>query len=413
MNAGKTVMMTFPGDSTATPVPRDAIAMAIQAGAKMSQRKAAPPVIFGPGGVPAFVNPKSAADAAPPAGAIGGSFAGEAIGRRGGPMGQSAGRVVGGTLGGTLGQAYQEGTYRAMGLGDAPGSIADEAKFQLLAGLGGEGLGATSNLAGRAMIRTGLPARMQDAGKAVQEMVKERLPIGWGGGKKAAQNLASKTAARDAVNAAADAANVKIETGPVQNLFEGMSEEFQLRGDRSLQLSALGRRYDDFVETWKRGYLKPPDAQKYLSSLDEEARTIWKSERKMGQYVPPHDRIAAQQARRLAGSVRLEMRRLVAGHKQTSARLSAAVAAKEGIDEAGHAGLKSLGSRFATGGALVAGGELLAGDRNPHRITAESLAGGAFLASPALLSRTGLALTDPRVLAMFRNAPRFLGQGGE
>ncbi len=425
MRAGQTIMMVFPGDSQPYPVPRELAAKARADGAKF----------YGPSNnVPALTEAENAkfrqqgmSAGLPVAGAIGGSMAGgaagAALGALGGPaapvtvpLGAFAGRQVGGILGGMAGQGAREGFYRAKGFGDAPGSIGEEAKAQAVWGPVGEAIGAPLQLAGRGIIRSGLPARLQDEWKAVAEMVKERLPVGGAnlgpiksGGKRAGENLAKKTAARDAVNRAAGAAGVEIKSGPMETKMLAMLDSYGLRGDRSAQISALSRRMDDFLETWKAGKLSPEDAQVYLSSLDEEARNLWKAEKKMGQHVPEAERRAAQQAKQIAGELRNEFRRLVPGHRRASAALSNAVAAKGAIDESEHMGVLSLGSRLATGAMLGAGVEQF-GDS--HRDPAGYLtkAGtGLLLAHPSLSSRVGLSMAGGALGKAATQAPRALG----
>jgi hypothetical protein len=299
-----------------------------------------------------------------------------------------------------------------MGLGDAPGTVGDEAKFQAKAGLIGEGLGAVSNVTGRGIIRSGLPARLQDEWKAVSEMVRERLPVGgvgpFRGGARAGRNLAKKTAARDAVNAAAGAAGTTLPAGPMEQKMLEMVDRYQLRGDRSSQLSALSRRMDDFMETWKTGRLSPADAQEYLTSLDEEAKTLWKATNKMGQHVPEAERKAAQQAKQIAGVLRQELRARVPGHLKASKRLSSAIAAKNAIDESEHMGMLSLGSRLATGALLGTGVEQFT---DPHRDAAGYITKamtGMLLAHPSLSSRVGLSLAGGATNQLARQAPRMV-----
>lgn len=363
----------------------------------------------------------TAGDLAVPVGSIGGSIAGGAggavLGAPGGPLGVGAGgmagRFAGGVAGGTAGQAAREGLYRMAGQPDAPGTVAGEIPNQMVAGAAGEALGGATGLIGRGVIRTGLPARLQDEWKAVGEMVKERLPVGGvnfgpfkSGGRKAGENLSRKTAARDAANTAAANAGVEIQARPMEQKMMSLVNEYQLRGDRSSQLSALSKRMDDFIETWRAGKLSPPDAQKYLSSLDEEAKNLWKAEHKMGQYVPEAERRGAQQAKQIAATLRAEFRRLVPNHRATSAALSGAASAKNAIDEAEHMGMLSLGSRLATGAMLGAGVEQFA-DPNKDAAGYATKAGvGLMLAHPSASSRLGMFLTNPLLLNLLRQGPR-------
>lgn len=424
MRAGQTLMMIMPGDSTPTAVPR-------QYAAEMRKRGAQ---WYGPNNaVPAptkdevnRLTQQNALGALAPTGAIVGSLVGGAVGGSAGalggpaapasiPGGAFAGRQIGGVVGGTAGKLIEEGASRAMGLGDAPGTVLGEAGTQAVMGPVGEAIGLPLQMVGRGIIRSGLPARMQDAGKAVKEMVKERLPVGGvnfgplkSGGSRAAANLARKTAARDAANLAAGQSGVEISSRPIEQKMLQMADDYGLRGDRSAQLNALARRMDDFVETWKAGKLVPKDAQVYLSSLDEEARNIWKAEKKMGQHVPEAERRAAQQARQIAEVLRKEMRTLVPNHRSTSEGVSRAIAAKSAIDEAEHSGVLSLGSRLATGAALGAGVEHYMDPNRDPAGYATKMATGLLLAHPALSSRLGLSLAGGGLSTAATQAPRMV-----
>jgi len=435
--AGRTLKMVMPGDTQPTVVPIEFVNDFRKAGAKF----------YAPHGEDWIPPPtaqeertlrqKGMAGMLAPAGAIGGSIAGgttgAVLGAPGGPPGIAAGafagRQVGGVLGGGLGQALTEGVYRAQGWGDAPGTVMGEMGNQAVWGPVGEAAMVPLQIGGRLLLRTSLPLRVQNTWKAIQEMARERLPVGGlpdprvpftsiavkiprifrEGSKLSGENVIAKTAARDAANDAAEAAGTTISRDVGAKEGRAMKFDYRKRSDRSTQLAARKKRMKDFYDAWRRGDLSPNDAQKFLSSLDEEANQLWAAEQKRGvAHVPEAERVKAQQARRLARRIREEMRANVPGHQETSARLSGAIAADDAISEAEKMGIDKVVGRTVAGG--LTGGALgaLTPEHDPN-IAARAALVGAILGHPAVASRIGLSMAGGTLGNSVRQAPRLMG----
>ena len=429
MSAGSTLVMF--GDGKLRRIPSDKMDKVLASFPDAKEWK--PSTAFG------RIMPKTAAlsylDLAPLAGSVSGSVVGGIAGAASAtsvgapyavPYSASGGRMVGGVLGGMTGQGVRELGYRALGAGDAPGSVAGEAGMQAQLGPLGETAGVITNGVGRALVRIGLPARLSGAGNVVGEMIKERIPIGGfsgaskvplvgkvlgrmvGRGSDKAEALTLKRmAARSGVNAQAGAQGVEIPAAPIETAMNAMKAGFAKRGDRSRQLKSFARRYADFKKVWAAGRLDPTDAQTYLTSLDEEAKPIFEQIAK-GKRVPPAERRIANQAKRVANEVRAQMRLHVPGHMESSRLLGTAIQTRDAVAAAENSGLRSMGSRFATGAALTSGAEMLSGHDPRGRMGAGAIAGGALLASPEALSRLGLLAADPALKAIIRQVPRAL-----
>jgi hypothetical protein len=255
-------------------------------------------------------------------------------------------------------------------------------------------------------------------------MIRDRVPVGgmnlapaWArkipiigpglvrGSTVAAENFGEKTAARDAANAVAPA----IPSQPLENKFTQMEAGALGRSDRSAQLAALNKRYTDFVKVWGSGSLSASDAQKFLSSLDEEAKPLYEAARQRGVHVPAADQIVAQQAKQLSGTLKSTMNQIVKGHAATSTALSNAIAAKNAVNASeAMPGVARVMARSGIGSAV---GSAAGAATNPNHVQggAEGAAAGAALAnSPQILSRLGLLATDPLLLGAARNIPRFV-----
>ena len=422
MKAGRTVQMMFDGDTAPTLVPVESVAAAYSHGGKLYKPSAAvrwldaAPTIGGiggsiAGGVAAPVANTALAAAFPPA----------AVSIPASPM---AGRIAGGVAGGTLGKLIQEGGYRALGYGDAPGTVAGEAATQAVLGPIGEGAGAVMKVGGNALVRGAMVGRIKDAGKAAAEMISERLPIGGfniaagarkipvigpslvRGSEEAGTLLSERKAARDLVNTQAGQQGVRVPSSPIKQAIKDMAKTFEGRSDRSAQLAPLKRRFKDFLVTWRNGSMSPTDAQKYLSSLDEEAKSIWEAA-SSGQRVSVAEKRVANQAQQVSKVVRNLMRNTVPGHEEVSEPLGRAAVAKGAVSMSEAAGLTPLATRFALGSGLTATADALSGSHDYKRMGIKSALAGGVMASPATMSRLALLATDPLIVAAMRQAPRF------
>jgi len=275
--------------------------------------------------------------------------------------------------------------------------------------LGGELGAGVIDLVGRGMLRASIPATGRAADLAVTEMAAKKLPVGLGGKQAAEANFGRAAAARDAANAAATGT---VPRAPLQNEMATMAKEAQGRSDLSAQMSALKQRYRDFLKSWRMGQKSPAEAQTFLTSLDEEAKPLWEATGNKNKYVPPADKIVAQQAKRLSGVLRQQMQQIVRGHKELSAELARSIAAKDAIGAAEiRPSLLRIGARSGVGATVggIAGG--MSGQDRIRR-SGEGAALGALLAnSPESMSRLGLVATDPYLQMLLRaSANRFVPQ---
>ena len=268
-----------------------------------------------------------------------------------------------------------------------------------LVGEGGAGL---VGLLGNGLLRASIPSTGRAADLAVAEMAAEKLPVGLGGKRAAAANFARATAARDAANAAATGTVSRV---PLQNEMATMAKEAQGRSDLSSQMSALVQRYQDFLKSWRMGQKSPAEAQVFLSSLDEEAKPLWEAAGNKNKYVPPADRVVAQQAKRLSGVLRQQMQQIVNGHEVLSAKLARSIAAKDAIGAAEiRPSLLRIGARSGVGAAV--GGTVGGLSGKDHvRDSGKGAALGAVLAnSPEAMSRLGITALDPYMQMLLRAA---------
>lgn len=389
---------------------------------------------------------KRMADIEPAMGGVAGSMGGAAIGAGLGaltgpfaPIAVPAGAIIGGVAGGAgmgaLGQGARELTYQSAGLGDAPGTMSDAAKEQALLGLGGELGGLAMKGLGWGLVRTGIAGKGEAAVRAVAEMLKERIPVGGTnrlsglvplgarkipvigpslvrGSEAAGENFDQALAARDRVNAQAGAQGVEIPASAQNQQFRQMKTDLSGRSDRTRQLNALRRRYADFKSVWRSGRLDPSDAQTYLTSLDEEAKSLWEA-RDKGVHVPRAERIAAQQAKKFSNVLREQMRTLVPGHEVTSKKLSSAIAAQNAVKAAEeHPGvLKMIGRGTIGAGVGSAIGAAAAPNDRTMGGGAGAVLGGLLVTTPSASTRLGLLLTDPYIQFLLRNSPRFIPPG--
>jgi hypothetical protein len=373
------------------------------------------------------------ADMLPGAGSIAGSIAGGTVGATAGSAlpgpgtvaGGVAGRMAGGVAGGVAGKAAQESVYRALGYGDAPGSIGQEAAFQTKAGATGELLGGAAGLLGRGMIRTGLPAKLADAGRVVNNMVKERIPIGgpgWtsgetvgriplvgpmlqSGGREAKRLWLERTASRKAVNTAAGRAGIRIPRQAAIDAIDGLLTKASAEMADDAEIAYLRKTIDSW-RTRKGDWLRPGEVQRVITRFNNSSRPVFKA-MKSGNAVP-EDALQQKAAQRMAVAEALssEMEKKVPGWREYTSKLGESIAVKDAVNKAEHMGPLSLGSRLAVGSAIGAGAETLSGKDAPGGARTHALLGAALLASPSALSRSGLLLTDPLLQMVLRNAPR-------
>jgi len=442
VRAGQTVLMQFP-DGTVAPIPVRNIAEAKQAQARIYRRSLTP--MGRPPGIGDVAKAAALrlADIAPTAGAIGGGVAGGGLGAvagiPGGPPGAAvagfAGRTAGGVIGGGLGQAAREAIYSATGQGDAPGTVGGEMRSQAILGPLGEAGGAAVGLLGKGAIRMGLPARVQDAGRVIGEMVKEKIPVGgpgWTGGStmanvpilgpmfskgstEAARNFGEKTAAREAINMAGDAAGVLIPRKAAEDVLEGLINKASAEMGDDAEVAYFKR----VLDSWRRRKapdLAPTEVQRVVTRFNKRSGPIMKAMAK-GESIPTASlqRRAAQEIP-IATAFSNELADRVPGWREYTTKLATSIATKDAVKKAENQALRTLGSRLATGGALVSGGEAVMGERDPARLAQHGLLGalgGAALSSPALLSRAGLLFNDPFLQAVLRQAPRTYNQSGQ
>jgi len=300
--------------------------------------------------------------------------------------------------------------------------------------LAGEALGIASSMGGRGVVAGSLASRGRQLTQGTGEMVRGRLPVGgvnvpgaaWAAAKggfqpqdvpivgpslvrgstAASRNFGAATAARDAANAAGP----NIPAQPLDNEFGQMAQDFAGRSDKSTQMSALLRRYNDFVDTWRAGQLSAADAQKYLTSLNDEATPLWQAKGQRGVTIPPADQVVAQQAKRLSGVLKQTMGTLVKGHTATNAALSSAIAAKDAI--AASESMPGIGRMLARSGVGSTIGGAIGGATSPGDrlggIERGSALGFAAANMPQVTSRAGLLMTDPVLQQFLRQTPRFI-----
>lgn len=301
------------------------------------------------------------------------------------------------------------GTAAAQG-GDVPLNAAFAGLFE-----------PATKLVGGALNAASLAARGKQLVQGAGEMARERLPVGGAniappgarripivgpslvkGSTAAEGNFAGKLAARDAANVRGPS----IPAAPMEQKLADMEANALGRSDRSAQLAALKKRFSDFVDVWQAGQLSAPQAQQFLTSLDEEAKPLFEAMGQRGVRIPPADQIVAQQAKQLSSTLRKTMNTLVTGHRATSTALSNAIAARDAIKATESVpGIGRIVGRSVAGSTL--GGAIGAAASPDHaRGGAEgALLGLAAMNSPTVMSRLGLLATDPIVALLARQFP--------
>jgi hypothetical protein len=371
---------------------------------------------------------RGALDFAPMAGGIAGGIVGGVAGSALGPAGAIGGRMVGGVAGGVLGKLAQEGGYRAIGFPDAPGTVGEEAAFQAGAGAIGEVGSGVMRLLGRGAIRAGLPLKLSESGNVVKEMVRERVPIGGisfargklaprvpvvgpslvKGSQQAERVWAERTAAREAANAAAEAAGARIPRAAAEQALQRVIDTAK----HEMADDAEVRYFQRVLNSWRRR--KSPDlgiaeVQRIVTRFNNLNRPVH-SALKAGKSVP-EDALQQKMTQRMALADRLseELAFAVPEWAAMSDALGKAIAMKNAVNLAEHQAVRTLGSRLATGSAFGTGLEALSGERDPREYARSGLIGagaGAALTSPALLSRFGLFLNDPLLQLIAQQSPR-------
>lgn len=281
----------------------------------------------------------------------------------------------------------------------------------------------------------GLPARVQDAGRVIGEMVRERIPIGGPGltsgstmanvpivgpmlsrgSKEAVRNFAEKAASREATNVAAEASGVLIPRQAAEDVLEGLINKAAAEmGD-----DAEVRYFQRVLDSWRRRkspMLAPTEVQRIVTRFNARSKPVMKA-LKAGKNVPTAglQKRAAQEIG-IADAFSKELEDKVPGWREYTSKLATAIGTKDAVKEAENQAFRSLGSRLATGSALATGVDFLRGERDPAKYAVHGLmgaAGGAAMASPALMSRTGLLFNDPLLQMLLRQAPRAYTPQGE
>ena len=339
------------------------------------------------------------------------------------PAALIAGRIAGGSLGKGIGQGARELGYRALGE-DAPGDVGSAMQEGLAEGGIGEALGGTMKGLGWVATRTGVSGRGKEVVQAVNNMIKERLPAGGIDlglpeavrkipiigpalvrGSKAAEAIRlDKKSIRDAFNRAAQARGETIDRTVADDAVERLIDLAKNAPEGDKEIRYLQGRLQYILS--KPRELTPTRAEAMRSAFDRRSRAYYKALE--AGTADPAMTTKAEYMKSVADALRGALHELE-GNQASNKALGSAISARNAIFKAeSHPSIPKMIGRGTIGASIGAGAGALAGD-DPYRGAAlGSAIGGLATGSPAAVTRLGMFMTDPTLLALLRNSPRFL-----
>lgn len=346
------------------------------------------------------------------------------------------GRAVAGGAAGGAGELVRGGINMARGVPWAP-----ENATELLKGAGKEALiqgglevvgapvvGAAKS-AGRAMVENAVrpPISLQrEFPDVIDTIVEKRIPVGKGiidrrpGSQQAAEQLKGLSLELRSLLSKANAAGVRYDPAnvaePVQALIRDIQQEPLFRG-RERQVRAMLR---EFIDSHP-GALTPEAVKALKQRAQALAASIYRAEEK-GNVVPARQALEARFNKAIATGARKELTtapkvggpgqavydEIAEGIGKTEAETQKLIGATRAVSQAEMRRLPLWAEAASAGGGVVGG--LLLGETEglPENIKRGVLTYLAIrgVSSPRAISRVGLTLTKPQLLALYRQFPR-------
>lgn len=417
MRAGQKVIMVFP-DGSSGPVPVEAVAQAVKAGATVSR--------------PKYSELPTGKDYNLP-----GALGMLSMFIPGAGLAASAARIgTAAALGGT-GRAITNATEgRPIGEG-----VGNEMLNQGGSQTVGEVAAPVVNAFGTGLVGSSIAGKGMDVIKSAKQMVANRIPVGGFGGLPVAAQMAARDipligpslvrgsdvagadfgsalAARNAANSAATQAGKTIPRKAVESgLMDAVNNASKDMADPS-EVNFLKKR----LAYWRAKKLEQipvDDVQGILTRYDAKLKPYYAA-LNGGNFVPTESQSAAAAYRKaVVDALRPAIRDAVPAHEALSSTLGNTIAAKNAVNKSqALAGPGLMAARSVSGGVL---GSAVGGLVDPNHAQGAGLGavGGMLGAnSPQAVSRLGLLLSDPAILAALRLGPRFAApdvtqQGGQ
>jgi hypothetical protein len=221
----------------------------------------------------------------------------------------------------------------------------------------------------------------------VDDMMRQRVPLGAAGEPVAGRNLGEAVARQGVVLDAAEQAGAQVPTGPAVASARQLIERVRGSGLKVNQrVRLLEKELDTFIDD-NAPNLTPNQANDLVKALQEEVEAVFAAGQK-GTFIKGGQRLVTKMQARIESEMRKALRQSVPGIEKAKRATQAAMAAKEGV---------------AHSKVNIAKGV-------PARIPMVPTAVRAFLPDELrgieLWSRLGLGMNDPRLLALLRQSPR-------
>jgi len=396
------------------------------------------------------------ADILPTAGGVAGDITGKVLGTAaagtaaagtagtgivGAPVIIEGSSIAGAGLGSGLGQAGREGIYRAIGLGDAPGTVAGETAWGAGGAAGGRALLGGAKLGSRLLMNTSLGQNLAKNAEVVGNLIKARIPVGKlipesitslgeRGSKLAKDAYLRALKLRDIALQNANIAGAQVERKSAADAVRQIAAKAVAEEDEKVA-EALTRRLGRFthqpVQVGNRTLVipkpanfTPEGAQKVVTRYNKVLDAYYA---KVNQGKPvPFDALPPklQYAKTIADNLRDQLRNVVPSLRQVgkkgatilldyetinknlgdAIKMKDAVTLPEAMDWTRRLTASSLGTAGvgmavgAAGGALTGGG--ISG------VSQGAVVGAMLGASPELASRLALVLDNPASDALLR-----------
>lgn len=451
--AERTVMMRFPKETDAA---GNALVRPVRTSRVDYARKTYGAIIDDRSLSGAQRSAKFVADILPSAGGIAGDILGKIAGTAGTAAGTVAtggagvvgapviiggASVLGSGIGSGAGQAGREGLYRLIGLGDAPGTIGEEAAWGAGGALTGHGLGALAKGGGRVLMSTALGQNAAKNAELVSNLLKERIPVGKLIPKsvtslgKTGSDVAEKLYERALKlrNIALDKAGIAgatVERKSASDAVAAIAAKAMKEEDEKVA-AALTKRLGSFTHKTvkvngrtlvipKPATFAPEEAQKIVTRYDKVLEAYYT---KVSQGKPvPFDALPPklQYAKTIADNMREQLRnvvpklgmvgkkgaRVMLDYKTINQQLGSAIGMKNAINLAESMDWTRRLTASALGGAglgmATAGIGQLASGVGGSDVGKAAATGAVLGAFPSLSSRAALGLTNPATQSLLR-----------
>ena len=455
--AERTVMMRFPNDTDAA---GNVLVRPVRTSRVDYARKTYGAIIDDRSLSGAQRTAKFVADLLPSVGGIAGDIGGKVLGTAataaetaatGGGGIVAAPVIIGGAgiagsgLGSGAGQLGREGIYRLIGLGDAPGTVGEEALWGAGGAASGRVLGGAAKLGGNVLMSTALGQNAAKNAELVSNLLKERIPVGklipksitslGRTGSEVAEKIYDRALRlRNIALRRAGVAGATVERQSAADAVAALAQKAMKEEDEKVA-AALTKRLGKFTHETvttngrtlvvpKPATFTPQEAQRIVTRYDKVLKEYYKNV-SQGREVPL-DALPPklQYAKTIADNMREQLRNVVpkigASGKKTASvmldyktinqQLGSAIGMKnaitlaEAMDWTRRLTASSLGGAGIGMAVGAAGGALSGGGVSG---VSQGAAAGALLgATPQIASRAALGLTNPVFQTLLRYSPQ-------